>query len=236
MQADVISATGQNYKPVIITYCNGGNAFNNKYEDISTAQLELAEENDDVICVGPYYYAPDYKYHLTPDGRRWFAEHLAKVLYESFIKGIDNTLKIGKITATKNKIYIPIHNAILPLKIDTYTIGAEKNNGFMVYDSIGNEIIVSDIGIHDNVIVITTANNIRGNIKVTYGNSVCHGNGNVRDSDKWISYYSYESNAQGTSSNPITYIPKDENGNELIGKKYPIWKWLPNFGTEVIVD
>lgn len=62
------------------------------------------------------------------------------------------------------------------------------------------------------------------------------GNGNVRDSDKQISYYSYESNEQETSPNPITYIPKDENGNELIGKKYPIQKWLSNSETDVIVD
>ena len=104
----------------------------------------------------------------------------------------------------------------------------------MVYDASGNEIVITDVSINDSVIVITTNTIMSGNIKVAYGNLVCNGNGNVRDSDKWLSYYSYNSNSQGTSDNPITYVPKDENGNELIGKKYPLWKWLPNFCIEIL--
>lgn len=326
MQQAVMEITGQTEPPSIMVYVVGGRAFNNLTESIAQAVNELAEENTDVISIGPYYQVPDFTYHPTPDGRRWLGEIIAKVYYENFIIGINNTLSIKSATLRGDKIYISIKNAVLPLQVDTNVVEAKEHYGFRVaqssyetvntyteeisnaplltqYDtsiyveagksyrvkldngagsanvfvkghidyfvsrSVGSDYIlfipqydgaitlyptgdsalsatltvleisvevdIKDITFRGNTIIIHLSNvwrNSFGHCILTYGNSLDKGEGNIKDSEEWISYYLYESNSQGESDNALTYEPKWKDGTSMIGHNYDMCKWLPNFG------
>lgn len=86
MQQDIKAAYGQEQAPVWITYQVGAQYVRDKVA-IGMAQLEAANENDDVVMAGSPYPYTDRGGHLDANGYRWFGEMLAKAYYKSRVLG-----------------------------------------------------------------------------------------------------------------------------------------------------
>ena len=55
--------------------------------EIGMAQLETANENEDMICAGPVYPMTDRGGHLDANGYRWYGEMLGKAYYRTKVLG-----------------------------------------------------------------------------------------------------------------------------------------------------
>lgn len=256
MQADIVSAYGQAKKPVLITYQTGGQYVRDKIA-IGMAQLQAANENEDIIMAGSPYPSTDRGGHLDANGYRWFGEMLAKAYYKSQVLGEDATpLQPKKIMREDGgrTIRIRYHVPVGPLKFDTNIIPKIKNYGFNVYKNTYGESAAQkfkSIEIEGDDVVIKFDEPLTGKIIVTYadpwarienqpaGLDHLQGHGNLRDSDPYQSAFTYvdldAKNPDGsyayhreTSETRLRpdYEPKDENGNVIYGKPYPLY----NFG------
>lgn len=214
--AKEIFGDAQQNSPVFMPYSVCGTYINNAYQTINDATYEMANEQDNVVQVGPTYVTPDYEGgHLAMNGYRWFGEYCAKALYYVFLKHMDfRPLQPYGFDVKDNKVYIYINPIVPPLRIDTYTIDdIYKNRGFSVrmgtvaqldanktMTSGGLLQTITDVSIIENCIVLTCGNieKFEGAIEVSYagqGESGYSGHnqgaGNVRDSDTWVAKYNY---------------------------------------------
>ena len=214
--AKEIFGDAQQNSPVFMPYSVCGTYINNAYQTINDATYEIANEQDDVVQVGPTYVTPDYEGgHLTMNGYRWFGEYCAKALYYVFLKHMDfRPLQPYGFDVKDNKVYIYINPIVPPLRIDTYTIdNMYKNRGFSVRMGTVSQLdanktmtsggllqTITDVSIIENCIVLTCGNieKFEGAIEVSYagqGESGYGGHnqgaGNVRDSDTWVAKYNY---------------------------------------------
>lgn len=214
--AKEIFGDAQQNSPVFMPYSVCGTYINNAYQTINDATYEMANEQDDVVQVGPTYVTPDYEGgHLAMNGYRWFGEYCAKALYYVFLKHMDfRPLQPYGFDVKDNKVYIYINPIVPPLRIDTYTIdNMYKNRGFSVRMGTVSQLdanktmtsggllqTITDVSIIENCIVLTCGNieKFEGAIEVSYagqGESGYDGHnqgaGNVRDSDTWVAKYNY---------------------------------------------
>lgn len=119
MQSDVMSILGQTVKPIVITYTPGNVIFKSKFNEIQQAILDVSRERDDVYCVGPYYYMPTFSTgHLTPDGRRWLAEMLAKYTFQLSFRGMNNSISINTCKKEGNTVSINFNVPNPPLIVN----------------------------------------------------------------------------------------------------------------------
>jgi len=206
----------QSARPIFMPYSVCGTYINNAYMTINDATAQMADEQDDVVQVGPTYVTPDYNGgHLAMNGYRWFGEYCAKALYYMFLKHIDwRPMQPYNYEVKDNKVYIYINPIVPPLRFDKYTIdGVYKNLGFSVrmgtvasldanknMSSGGLLQTITDIQIIENCIVLTCGNieKFKDAIEVSYagqGESGYSGHnqgaGNLRDSDTWNALYAY---------------------------------------------
>lgn len=256
MQQDIMAAYGQEKAPIWITYQTGGQYVRNKIA-IGMAQLEAANENDDVIMAGSPYPYPDRGGHLDANGYRWFGEMLAKAYYKSSVRGerviAMQPKKITRENGNKTirvKYYVPVG----PMVFDTNLLPEIINYGFNVYHNgygASTKQNIKSITIEGDDVVMTFDQALTGKVIVTYGDpqtriknqpeglNHLQGHGNLRDSDPYKSALTYidldAKNADGTyvySRNEAEtrlrpdYEPKDEHGNVIYGKPYPLY----NFG------
>ena len=237
----IMGATGQTEPPIFILYTCGNGVFNEQRCGIAEASLELADENDDIFCIGPYYHITSDGPHLSPDGRRWLGEIFAKHMYSVMVNGEDDTMNIDSCSIAGNKLVIGVKTPCAPLVADTYTVPLVDNYGFDLfvlknYSTREKTITIKSVELKGNKIVITTDEpNLAyiSNLFIAYANSTSHGLGNIRDSDTFKSCDKYETNDLGSGQwamAQLTHIPYDEEGNILIGSKYPMWNFLPPFG------
>lgn len=232
MQTDIMSTYSQSKKPLFFIYQVAGSYIDRVDMSINMAQIEFAEENNDVVLLNPTYGLPDYSGgHLSSNGYRWYGELIAKDLYNSIINGKDlfNT-KVENVRIIKNIIYLDCSVYASPLVIDTKTVEEKDSYGFLVGDSLGANTISSVEIIGGATIKLTLSRNISSSAYVSYAGNLRNGTGNVRDSHKWVSKYNY---ADETSLVSPSYTPLDENGNNLYGKKYPCYNWLSAFYKEL---
>ena len=233
MQSDVMSILGQTVKPIIITYTPGNVVFKSKFNEIQQAILEVAKERDDVYCVGPYYYMPTVSTgHLTPDGRRWLAEMLAKYTFQLSYRGVNNSISIDTCKKVGNTVSITFNVPNPPLIVNNifqqiYYEEQPKNYGFNAYkdSSAGkNEVDILSLEISGNTIKLSFADDVNmDSLVITYANWNSSGVGYISDSAKWISYNTYMKE-QGTHT-----VATNDKGESLVGKKYPMQSWLPQF-------
>lgn len=236
MQQTIKTATGQTISPVMFIYTCGNDNFRSKESGIQQACLELAQENADIFVVGPYYEMPSMGAHPSPDGRRWLAELFAKQVFETLVNGEDTTMKIASTKINGKNLVLSVKTPFAPLQVDTWTYPERANYGFMLFSKVGGvltNIPISSVVVSGEKIVLCTNSDLSqiSGLFVTYGNSDVNGGGNICDSGKWRSYYKYASNNNGTGN--IVYIPKDKDGNTLVGKHYPMQSWMPQFGMDV---
>ena len=83
------------------------------------------------------------------------------------------------------------------------------------------------LNLKSNSIVIECKNELSGSIEVVYAGYESNGTGNVRDSDGFNSLYKYYDDS--SDSPKENYTPKDEQGNLIYGKRYPMYNWLVSF-------
>lgn len=219
--AKEIFGENQANRPVFMPYSVCGTYISNAYMTINEATSQMAEDQDDVIQVGPTYVTPDYNGgHLAMNGYRWFGEYCAKALYHVFLRNIDwKPMQPYNYEVSGNQIFIYMNAPVLPLRFDKYTIdNVYKDFGFTVrmgtieqLDSAktitsNSSLIqtITKIDIIENCVVLTCGNidHFSDVVEVTYagqGQSGYYGHsqgaGNLRDSDTWSPLYSYRADS-----------------------------------------
>jgi len=115
------------------------------------------------------------------------------------------------------------------LVIDTWTKETITNYGFRVYKN-DSDVSISSVSVISNRIILTVSDDISsGKLEVTYAGMGRGGSGNVRDSDEFHSLYTYYDDRESSPSKRENYTPKDESGNYIYGKPYPMYNWLASF-------
>lgn len=243
MQNEVMAKYKQSDKPLFITYQVGGQYSRGKEITIGMAQLDAANENEDIVCAGPIYPVSDRGGHLDSNGYRWYGEMLGKVYYRTKILGQDfiplQPMEISRTDDPKVlniKFYIPKP----PLVFDELLIKKIADYGFEVYDNNVKETIQS-VAIVDDCVRITTTTDLAGPVEVIYAGTNNRGDGNLRDSDDEPAYYNYidldkknqngtyvyDRDASETTLRPA-YEPKDASG-VIYEKPYPLYNFSVAF-------
>ena len=230
MQTDIMSHTGQSYKPIFCIYQVSGAFIKNDAMTINMAQIEFAEENEDVFLMPSPYFVPNYNSgHLTTNGYRWYGEFLAKALFSILCQNSYwKPMLPYQFKVIEDKIYISIENNVGKLVIDNVITDNHTNSGFAVFlDGVYSSSYIQNVLIDKNDIVITCNQNLSGKkVEIVYGGNKTNGSGNIRDSDPYDSLYNYwnDINDKGTSGTLTTsYRPN------IIDKKYPMYNWLMSF-------
>ena len=233
MQADIMNKYGQTKKPIFCIY-SVSNQFNSqKYATIPMAQIEFAEENQDVYLLNPYYAMPSYqRLHMSMNGYRWYGSLCAKAIFEILVKhrGYSSIVPTEYEIIDPHTIKIDFYVPAPPLVLDTETIAQSDNYGFHVIKD-GVQIALTSVDVYNrNSIMIKTQKAIdSGTIEVYYAiaGNIGDGIGNLRDSDNSQSDYVYvdDTNERAVSNgDPIYYHPI-----QLFGKKYPLYNWCAPF-------
>ena len=207
MQNDIKAAYGQTSTPVFITYQTGAQYVRRTIE-IGMAQLQAANENDDMVMAGSPYPCTDRGGHLDANGYRWFGEMLAKAYYKHSHGEPTLAMQPKKISredggkTLRIKYYVPCG----PMVFDTNTLPKIQNYGFAVYQggySSGAIKNPASITIEGDDVVMKFAEPLTGKIYVTYGGPDVYvetrvsglndlkGHGNLRDSDPYKSQLTY---------------------------------------------
>lgn len=230
MQADIMAKYGQTQKPLFLIYETAGSYINRKDMSINMAQIEFAQENDDVFLLHPTYPTPDYGGgHLSTNGYRWYGELMAKSLYDILVRGEQyNPVFPMNYTVSDNQLIIDFYVPVPPLVLDTWTKETITNMGFRVYNN-DTEVSITDVAVKGTSVVLTCASSLSGTVEVTYADQGRSGSGNLRDSDTYHSYYTYFDDRETAPSKRENYTPKDQEGAYIYGKPYPMYNWCANF-------
>lgn len=244
LQASAMTNLGQDKKPLFFIYQTSGgwvhdySGIDNSALGVSMAQIEFAQENDDVILVSPCYQVTTYTdNHPSCNGYRWLGEMYAKAIWQTLYRGWRFSNPIPKEFVRDDKrIVIYVSSCILPLKFNTWTLPRQTNYGFKVVAD-GSEVGITGITIENNAIIISLSSSIADatSVKLTYG-GVGVGRGNVCDSDDWATWLKYLSDANDTGydgSRVIGQSPTTESGGTLVGKDYPMNNFLSIFYKEL---
>lgn len=251
MQDEISERYLQDERPIFYTYQVGAQYTSGLQLAIGMAQLEASNEYEDVICVGPVYPQTDVGGHLDGNGYRWYGEMIGKVYYKTQLLGEDfkplQPKRISRDETDSKTVNVTYHVPEPPLVLDVNTLKKQTDYGFALY-SDGRVQSISKIEIlNDTVLSITSSADLSGKkIAVTYGSSRTSGHGNLRDSDSYQAFFNYENpdkkdedgnfvfpHGNKTSLIPVSGEPKDENGNVIYEKPYPLYNFSVAFYYEV---
>jgi len=236
MQADVKTEYEQDNNPTFYTYQAGAQYTKGRSLNVGMAQLEAANANDDIVCVGPIYPMTDVGGHLDANGYRWYGEMIGKVIYKTKILGEKfsplQPIELSRVENNKKQIRIKYLVPKPPLVFDTKTLLEMPNYGFNIYLNGAQQTITNIVidGQEQDCVLITCANDLIGNIEIAYAGADAtlqdklRGHGNLRDSDDYQAFFNYEKktwNNSPTSSGE----PTDESGNIIDGKPYPLYNF-----------
>lgn len=233
MQEDIMKTYGQTEKPLFFIYQTAGHYISLKEMSINMAQVEFAQENNDVVLLPPTYQTSDYGGgHLSTNGYRWYGEYIGKAFTSTFIEKKEyEPIYPTNFSIEDKNLKIEFHVPRLPLVFDTWTTPEVNNYGFKLFQD-GNEIGITNVKISRNEVTLTAPNVLSGIIEVSYAGQGTNGTGNLRDNDSsYTSFYTYfnDSNA----SHKESYTPRDKAGNLLYGQSYPLQNWCIPFYMKV---
>ncbi len=246
MQNKVMTSYGQETKPLFCIYQVSGAFVKNSDVTINMAQLEFAQENDDVILIQTPYFTPQYSdSHLSTNGYRWLGEYIGKYLFEALVnRSKPFPLMPVAFDCDANTIRVKLNKAVDGLTVDTYTVEnastAKNLYGFTVYVD-GTLYVPTSLKVYGDEIILKATNGF-GNIetatsaKVEYAGVDARGTGNIRDNCRYVALYNYldDSSDKGSSGNlTINNTAKDKNGESIVGRKYPMFNWLCSFCYEI---
>ena len=88
MQREIMQQYGQTEKPLFMIYQVSGTYTRTQYSSINMAQIEYAQENDDVVLVQSPYFTSHYtkSHHLTQNGYRWLGEYIGRSIYSTLVE------------------------------------------------------------------------------------------------------------------------------------------------------
>ncbi len=248
MQTDVVKAYSQTSKPMFITYQVGAQYTKGKTLEIGMAQLETANEYDDVFCAGPVYQMSDRGGHLDANGYRWYGEMIAKAYLRTINSGKKfQPLQPKEIARTTNPKEIKIKFLVpkLPLVLDALTVKKVTDYGFTVYkDDVRQSI--SSVTVDNDCVRLVCSADLTGIVEVVYAglntaSSYDNGHGNLRDSDDYPAIYNYIDLDKKNTDNSYVYPrattettlhaiyePKDAQG-VIYDKPYPLYNFSVAF-------
>lgn len=209
------------------------------------AQLEAANEQEDIICAGPVYPMTDRGGHLDSNGYRWFGEMLGKVYYKTQILGEEfkplQPKRITRVEGNAKQLKVEFYIPVPPLVLDNKLTTPKSNYGFEVYVGKTRKTIKS-VELVDDCIILTTTTNLTGDVAVIYAGQINSGHGNLRDSDDYQAYYNYidldgkDNNGKYIFSRDATettlrpdYEPVGEDGNVIYNQPYPLHNFCVSF-------
>ena len=248
MQTDVKSAYSQTTKPWFITYQVGAQYTKGKTLEIGMAQLEMANEYDDVFCAGPVYQMSDRGGHLDANGYRWYGEMIAKAYLRTINSGKKfQPLQPKEIARTTNPKEIKIKFLVpkLPLVLDALTVKKVTDFGFTVYNDDVRQTI-SSVTIDNDCVRLICSADLTGKVEVVYAglntaSSYDNGHGNLRDNDDYAAIYNYINLDQKNADNSYVYPreasettlhaiyePRDAQG-VIYDKPYPLYNFCVAF-------
>ena len=246
MQREVMGQYGQREKPLFIIYQVSGTYTRTQYSSINMAQIEFAQENEDVILVQTPYFASHYtnSHHLTQNGYRWLGEYIGRYLYTALVERekpwpmLPESIEI----IGTNTVRIKVSGTENGLAIDTWTVENASNSknlyGFYLQVD-GLNIVPSKVSVYGNTIELTLPANLAAEeVYVYYAGKNATGTGNIRDNCSTLGFYEYldDSNDIGTGKNQsVSHSSLDQEGNSIIGQKYPLYNWLASFCYKVEV-
>ena len=246
MQREVMEQYGQTEKPLFLIYQVSGTYTRTQYSSINMAQIEFAQENDDVILVQTPYFASHYtnSHHLTQNGYRWLGEYIGRSLYTALVNGEKSWPMLPeRIEITdSNTVRITVSGAENGLTIDTWTVENASNSknlyGFYL-QSDGKNIVPTKVSVSGNTIELTLPKALESDtVHVYYAGKNASGTGNIRDNSTEQGFYEYldDTNDIGTGKNQgVSHSSLDADGNSIIGQKYPMYNWLASFCYEITV-
>ena len=251
MQNEVQERYLQAEKPIFYTYQVGAQYSKGLRLNIGMAQVEASNQYDDIVCIGPVYPMTDVGGHLDGNGYRWYGEMIGKVYYKTKVLGEDfKPLQPKELLRDPNnlkKIRIVYHVPAPPIVLDDYTLKKIADYGFKVYHNNRSQEIASIEVVDGNTIEITTVGDLTGRVLVNYAGESVSGHGNVRDSDDYQAFFNYENpdkkdengefvfpHGTKTSLIPPSGEPKDENGNVIYEKPYPLYNFSIGFAYEIL--
>ncbi|MDR0811870.1 MAG: T9SS type A sorting domain-containing protein, partial [Paludibacter sp.] len=247
MQNDAQRIYNQTDKPLFITYQTGGMYVRGRQVAIGMAQIEAANENDDIVCAGPVYQMTNYNHgHLDANGYRWYGEMLGKVYNKTVIEGEKfiplQPKSISRDTVNLKKIRIKFHVPVAPLVLDTKTMPQITNYGFQVYQNRNFQTITDVQVISDDEVEITCAADIAlaSDVEITYAGQDAVGQGNLRDSDPYQAVFNYVDIDAKEGGNYIyprnnnrslrpAYEPKNAVGQTIYNQPYPLYNFCVGF-------
>ncbi len=235
MQNDVVTTYNQADTPQFIVYQPAGQYIRGKEMAITMAMLEASNKESDIICAGPTYPMCDRGGHYDANGYRWYGEMLGKVYKQEAVGENFIPLQPTKLIRTSTKVLtVEFHVPHTPLAFDELTTEAITNYGFELWEGETALTIESvELGSNGKSVVITTAEDMTGEVLVSYAGATYKGHGNLRDSDPAVGYYNYidldtyPMAADETTLRPA-FEPKDAEG-VIYNKPYPLYNFCVNF-------
>ena len=244
MQREVMEAYGQTEKPLFLIYQVSGTYVRTQYSSINMAQLEFAQENDDVILIQTPYFAPHYtnSHHLTVNGYRWLGEYIGQSVYTALTRQEKTWPVLPReiVAEDGHTLRITVSGAENGLTIDTRTVedATNSSNKYGFYFTVnGAKVVPESVTVAGNDIILalpegTVPLEKAESAYIYYGGQGAGGSGNIRDNCGKTGFYHYldDSADTGTGNNQgISHSALDENGNSLIGAPYPLYNWLASF-------
>lgn len=259
MQTDILKQYGQEKAPLFITYQTGAQYTRDTLSIAMAQLEASNENDDIICAGPVYqmtdrggHLDPNgYRWYGEMLGKVYYK---TRVLGQDFKPLQPKEISRGN---TDNQVRINYHVPVPPLVFDVQTLPEIKDYGFEVYiDKYDNSHrqTITNIAIEGDEVVITCQKALTGDIIVMYsgtkasiknpesGKNGLNGHGNLRDSDDYPSFYTYidldKNNEDGSyyfprEANETTlrpdFEPKDENGNVIYNKPYPLYNFSVGF-------
>ncbi|WP_442580705.1 hypothetical protein ACSBOB_01510 [Mesorhizobium sp. ASY16-5R] len=192
---------------------------------VQMAQLDMAENFSDVVCVGPLYrYSAKSDGHKDGNGYLWKGSMEAKVFDKTNFGGEGwQPLKITKARRRTNEIILSYNVPAPPIKFDDVLAGftptTYSKRGFKVTDLGAGGAEIGIVGTPEIVgkasIRLTLASVPTGTPRIWYAGSTTTGRGNVFDSDPTVSIFNYTYDA-GNGDDASANIAS------MVGKPFPL--------------
>lgn len=234
MQSDVMRYYNQNEKPIFFIYQVAGDFIHDDKMTINRAQIEFAEENDDVVLLSSTYFTSDYDGgHLSTNGYRWYGEQAGKQMFNYFQNGETNgNVVLKKAERKGDSIVLDFKAPVLPLVLDDWTVEHAPDYGFGLYAN-GKRIAIDSITVSNDRVIINSKSLPKGKVLLTYAGKDAKGTGNLRDSEETPSLFRYFDDRLTSPDKREDYTPKTKDGGLLYGMPYPLYNWCNHIYIEI---
>lgn len=198
--ADIKSITGQKLAPAF--FASQPNSEWDNTLHLNTIAMAFLNAGT-TPPLGDYLTMPNYQVpnsnpngpHMSPDGYRQMGNQVGHIMHRVLDKG-EGWLPLypTRITYRGKQLLLECHTPEPPLQVQPFYSGADGSTiqpilsdyGFSCGDSLG-ALTITSIVLYNSVILINVNRNVATGAWVDYANKLHDGNGNICDSDPFIS-------------------------------------------------